>query len=127
MPSATLNQSTGTLPVRGVAAKSGRALYAGIFVRVRVPVDQVQERAVRADVAHRQRQAGPLFVVVNGENIVEQRKVRGRAAGRRAARHRGWPEGGRPRHHRRACCGRFPARRSIRRLKTIEAQPASAK
>ncbi len=47
----TLNQSTGTLPVRGVLPNSDRALLPGFFVRVRVPVDQEQNALFVPDVA----------------------------------------------------------------------------
>ena len=73
---ATLNQSTGTLPVRGVLPNSDRVLLPGFFVRVRVPVDQVQNALFVPDVALGSDQAGRYVLVVNGENIVEQRKVR---------------------------------------------------
>ena len=73
---ATLNQSTGTLPVRGVLPNSDRALLPGFFVRVRVPIDQEQNGLFVPDVALGSDQAGRYLLVVNGENIVEQRKVR---------------------------------------------------
>ncbi len=73
---ATLNQSTGTLPVRGVLPNSDRALLPGFFVRVRVPMDQVQNALFVPDASLGSDQAGRYLLVVNGENIVEQRKVR---------------------------------------------------
>ena len=73
---ATLNQSTGTLPVRGVLPNSDRALLPGFFVRVRVPVDRVQNALLVPDAALGSDQAGRYLLVVNGENVVEQRKVR---------------------------------------------------
>ena len=73
---ATLNQSTGTLPVRGVLPNSDRALLPGFFVRVRVPIDQEQNALFVPDVALGSDQAGRYLLVVNGENVVEQRKVR---------------------------------------------------
>ncbi|MDE5455186.1 efflux RND transporter periplasmic adaptor subunit [Bradyrhizobium sp. CSA112] len=72
----TLNQSTGTLPVRGVLPNSDRALLPGFFVRVRVPLDQVQNALFVPDVALGSDQSGRYVLIVNGENIVEQRKVR---------------------------------------------------
>ena len=73
---ATLNQSTGTLPVRGVLPNSDRALLPGFFVRVRVPLDQVESALFVPDVALGSDQSGRYLLVVNGENVVEQRKVR---------------------------------------------------
>ena len=72
----TLNQSTGTLPVRGVLPNSDRALLPGFFVRVRVPIDQEQNALFVPDVALGSDQAGRYVLVVNSENVVEQRKVR---------------------------------------------------
>jgi RND family efflux transporter MFP subunit len=72
----TLNQSTGTLPVRGVLPNSDRALLPGFFVRVRVPLEQQQNALLVPDVALGSDQAGRYVLVVNGENVVEQRKVR---------------------------------------------------
>src|SRR5438128_1664819 len=72
---ATLNQSTGTLPVRGVLPNSDRALLPGFFVRVRVPLDQVESALFVPDVALGSDQSGRYLLVVNGENVVEQRKV----------------------------------------------------
>jgi RND family efflux transporter MFP subunit len=72
----TLNQSTGTLPVRGVLPNSDRGLLPGFFVRVRVPIDREQNALFVPDVALGADQAGRYLLVVNGENVVEQRKVR---------------------------------------------------
>ena len=72
----TLNQATGTLPVRGVLPNSDRALLPGFFVRVRVPIDQEQNGLFVPDVALGSDQSGRYLLVVNSENVVEQRKVR---------------------------------------------------
>ena len=73
---ATLTQSTGTLPVRGVLPNPDRTLLPGFFVRVRVPIDQEKNGLFVPDVALGADQAGRYLLVVNGENVVEQRKVR---------------------------------------------------
>jgi RND family efflux transporter MFP subunit len=73
--SPTVNQSTGTLPVRGVLPNADRVLLPGYFVRVRVPVDRQQDALLVPDVALGSDQAGRYVLVVNGENVVEQRKV----------------------------------------------------
>ena len=70
----TVNQSTGTLAVRGVLPNADRVLLPGYYVRVRVPFDQ-QQNALVPDVALGSDQAGRYVLVVNGENVVEQRKV----------------------------------------------------
>jgi RND family efflux transporter MFP subunit len=74
--SPTLNQSTGTLAVRGVLANPDRVLLPGFFVRVRVPFDEQANALLVPDVALGADQAGRYVLVVNGENVVEQRKVR---------------------------------------------------
>jgi RND family efflux transporter MFP subunit len=71
----TVNQSTGTLAVRGVLPNADRVLLPGYFVRVRVPVEQEQNALLVPDAALGSDQAGRYVLVVNGENIVEQRKV----------------------------------------------------
>jgi len=123
---ATLNQSTGTLPVRGVLPNSDRTLLPGFFVRVRVPVDQVQNALFVPDVALGSDQAGRYVLVVNGENIVEQRKVR---VGPLEGGLRVIEEGLKP-DDRVITAGllrAIPGQKVDPQLKTIEAQPASAK
>jgi RND family efflux transporter MFP subunit len=71
----TVNQSTGTLAVRGVLPNADRVLLPGYFVRVRVPLDQQQGALLVPDVALGSDQAGRYLLVVTGENVVEQRKV----------------------------------------------------
>lgn len=71
----TVNQSTGTLAVRGVLPNADRVLLPGYFVRVRVPLDQQQNALLVPDVALGSDQAGRYVLVVNAENVVEQRKV----------------------------------------------------
>src|SRR5437588_3548844 len=71
----TINQSTGTLAVRGVVPNAGRILLPGYYVRVRVPIDLQEGALLIPDVALGSDQAGRYVLVVNGENIVEQRKV----------------------------------------------------
>lgn len=73
--SPTLNTSTGTLAVRGVVPNDKRALLPGYFVRVRVPFDQEKSALLVPDTALGSDQGGRYLLVVNGDNIVEQRKV----------------------------------------------------
>ncbi|MCC8955358.1 efflux RND transporter periplasmic adaptor subunit [Bradyrhizobium sp. Pear77] len=73
--SPTLNQSTGTLAVRGVFSNPERALLPGFYVRVRVPFDEQKNALLVPDIALGSDQAGRYVLVVNGENVVEQRKV----------------------------------------------------
>jgi len=73
--SPTLNQSTGTIAVRGILNNPGRVLLPGFFVRVRVPFEQQQNALLVPDVALGADQAGRYVLVVNNDNVVEQRKV----------------------------------------------------
>lgn len=71
----TLNQSTGTLAVRGLVPNDKRVLLPGYFVRVRVPFTQEKDALLVPDTALGSDQGGRYLLVVNGDNIVEQRKV----------------------------------------------------
>ncbi|BBB95869.1 MULTISPECIES: efflux RND transporter periplasmic adaptor subunit [Bradyrhizobium] len=73
--SPTLNQSTGTLAVRGVFPNPDRTLLPGFYVRVRVPFEKQDDALLVPDVAIGSDQAGRYVLVVNAENVVEQRKV----------------------------------------------------
>jgi multidrug efflux pump subunit AcrA (membrane-fusion protein) len=61
--------------VRGVLPNADRALLPGFFVRVRVPFDEQKDALLVPDVALGSDQAGRYVLVVNSENVVEQRKV----------------------------------------------------
>jgi RND family efflux transporter MFP subunit len=73
--SPTLNQSTGTLAVRGVIPNPDRVLLPGFFVRIRVPVDEEKNALLVPDTALGSDQSGRYLLVVNNDNVVEQRKV----------------------------------------------------
>lgn len=73
--SPTLNQSTGTLAVRGLVPNDKRVLLPGYYVRVRVPFDQDKSALLVPDTALGSDQGGRYLLVVGGDNIVEQRKV----------------------------------------------------
>jgi RND family efflux transporter MFP subunit len=71
----TINQSTGTLAVRGIVPNPDRVLLPGYFVRVRVPVDKQPSALLVPDTALGSDQSGRYLLVVTTENVVEQRKV----------------------------------------------------
>ncbi|EJN08735.1 RND family efflux transporter, MFP subunit [Bradyrhizobium sp. YR681] len=73
--SPTINQSTGTLAVRGLVPNDKRVLLPGYFVRVRVPFSQEKDALLVPDTALGSDQGGRYLLVVNGDNVVEQRKV----------------------------------------------------
>ena len=70
-----VNQSTGTHDVRAVFQNPERALLPGNFLRVRVPVGQQRDAVLVPDVALGSDLAGRYLLVVNADNVVEQRKV----------------------------------------------------
>jgi RND family efflux transporter MFP subunit len=74
--SPTINASTGTLVVRGLIPNPDRVLLPGFFVRVRVPVEQEQNAVLVPDTAQGSDQGGRYVLVVNKDNVVEQRRVR---------------------------------------------------
>ena len=95
-----IDPMTGTILVRGLFNNPNRDLLPGFFARIRVPHGHwaprpyflVPDRVIAED------QAGKYVLVVNKDNVVEQRRVTHRpAAGRRPARDRDRPHGRRPR------------------------------
>jgi len=70
-----VDQSTGTFLIRGIFANPNRAILPGLFVRVRVPMQNtddailVPERALGAD------QGGRFVLIVVDDNLVERRNV----------------------------------------------------
>lgn len=71
----TVNPSTGTLAIRGLLPNSDRALLPGYFVRVRVPLEEVPDALLVPDTALGADQGGRYLLVVNADNVVEQRRV----------------------------------------------------
>jgi RND family efflux transporter MFP subunit len=71
----TVNASTGTLAARASLANADRALLPGYFVRVRIASRQQQQMLLVPNVALGSDQGGSYVLVVNHDNVVEQRKV----------------------------------------------------
>jgi multidrug efflux pump subunit AcrA (membrane-fusion protein) len=71
----TVNQSTGTLAARGIIPNPDRVLLPGYFVRIRVPIEKQADALLVPDTALGADQGGRYLLVVNGDNLVEQRKV----------------------------------------------------
>src|SRR6478672_7284268 len=69
-----VNQSTGTLQVRGVFENEKFSLLPGYFVRVRVPMRSEPALLIPA-VAVGSDQAGRYALTVNADNVVEQKRV----------------------------------------------------
>jgi multidrug efflux system membrane fusion protein len=72
-----VDSTTGTLTLRAVLANKDRALLPGYFVRVRIPQSRMAAPALLVpDTAISTSQAGPYVLVVDKDNIVQQRSVR---------------------------------------------------
>jgi RND family efflux transporter MFP subunit len=69
-----VNQSTGTLQVRGVFENAKQGLLPGYFARVRVPL-RAEQALLVPEVAVGADQAGRYVLTVNADGIVEQRRV----------------------------------------------------
>jgi RND family efflux transporter MFP subunit len=70
----TVDPSTGTLAARASLQNADRVLLPGYFVRVRVP-SQPRPALLVPDVAVGSDQGGRYLLVVNKDNVVEQRRV----------------------------------------------------
>lgn len=70
-----VDADTGTIQVRAKVQNSDRQLLAGLFVRVRLPVQVLEGALVVPQAAVGSDQVGPYVLVVNGENVVERRDV----------------------------------------------------
>jgi RND family efflux transporter MFP subunit len=71
----TLSTNTGTLAVRGVLQNPKNVLLPGYFVRIRVPRPVDEVALLVPDVALGSDQGGRYVLVVNNDDVVEQRKV----------------------------------------------------
>ncbi len=70
-----VTQSTGTLAARAILQNAERVLLPGYFVRVRIPLGEPQSQLLVPEVALGSDQGGVYVLVVNKDNVVEQRKV----------------------------------------------------
>lgn len=71
-----VDPATGTLQVRGLLANADRALLPGMFVRMRVPLRRDTEALLVPDAALGTDLGGRYALVVNKDDVVEQRRVR---------------------------------------------------
>jgi RND family efflux transporter MFP subunit len=79
--SPTVNRATGTVLGRAILNNPKRVLLPGYFVRVRIPLDERQALLV-PDAALSSGQGGRYLLLVNSQNVVEQRAVEiGRTVG----------------------------------------------
>jgi RND family efflux transporter MFP subunit len=73
--SPTVDPSTGTLTARAILANADQVLLPGMFVRVRVPVGRQEKALLVPDSALGTDQGGRYLLVVNKDDVVEQREV----------------------------------------------------
>ena len=73
--SPAVDSTTGTLTARAVFDNPGRVLLPGLFVRVRIPTGTIAKALLVPDAALGADQSGRYLLVVNKDNVVEQRKV----------------------------------------------------
>jgi multidrug efflux system membrane fusion protein len=71
-----IDTATGTLAVRAVFDNKDRALLAGLFVRVRVPVGHVDKALLVRDDAIGENQQGSYVLVLGKENTVDLKLVK---------------------------------------------------
>jgi RND family efflux transporter MFP subunit len=71
-----IDQATGTLLVRGILANPDRTLLPGVFVKIRLPMGKVVQSALLVpDRALQEDQGGRYLLVLNADNVVQQRYV----------------------------------------------------
>ena len=71
-----VNSATGTLDARAIFENSDIGLLPGYFVRVRVPVQQIEGALWVDETAVSQNQLGEYVLVLGADDIVEQRQVK---------------------------------------------------
>lgn len=71
----TVDASTGTLAGRAILDNPKHVLLPGLFVRVRIPLGPPKEELLVPDTALGTDQSGRYLLVVNKDNVVEQRRV----------------------------------------------------
>jgi len=71
-----IDPTTGTLLVRGILANPDRTLLPGFFVNMRLPTARVSQNALLVpDRSLQEDQGGRYLLIVNKDNVVEQRYV----------------------------------------------------
>jgi RND family efflux transporter MFP subunit len=70
-----VDTGTGTIRIRGLLPNPDRALYPGLYTRVRVPEGEAQSRLMVPEVAVMSDQRGRFVYVVKADNTVEYRAV----------------------------------------------------
>ena len=71
-----VDSNTGTLPVRAVLENKDHALLPGLFVRVRIPVHQLDKAVLVPDAAISTGQLGSYLLTVGDDGVVVQKAVK---------------------------------------------------
>jgi RND family efflux transporter MFP subunit len=71
-----VDSTTGTLPVRAVLENKDRALLPGLFVRVRIPINQVNKAILVPEAAVGTGQLGTYLLTVGDDGVVVQKTVK---------------------------------------------------
>jgi multidrug efflux system membrane fusion protein len=71
-----LDTSTGTIELRARVMNTDFALLPGLFVRVRIPIEQIDNALLVSDTAIGSNQSGDYVLVAGKDNVVEQRRIR---------------------------------------------------
>lgn len=72
----TLDQNTGTLSVRAIFDNKDYGILAGLFARVRIPLETQKDALLIDDTAIQTSQVGSYVMVVGKDNVVEQKLVK---------------------------------------------------
>ncbi|QDU35938.1 Efflux pump periplasmic linker BepF [Maioricimonas rarisocia] len=70
-----VDQETGTLALRAIFDNPDERLLAGLFVRIRVPVGELEDAVLLPEKAVSRDQVGTFVLVVNGEDVVQRREI----------------------------------------------------
>ncbi len=70
-----IDAATGTIQLRGVFPNADHTLLPGLFARIRIPVETMENALVVPDIALGADQQGRFLLVVNDQNQVEYRPV----------------------------------------------------
>jgi membrane fusion protein (multidrug efflux system) len=71
----SVDPSTGTIQARGVFPNPDHTIIPGLFVRIRVPLQEKKDALLVPERALGRDPAGPFVLIVGSDNVVEQRAV----------------------------------------------------
>src|SRR5262249_32053818 len=71
----SVDSSTGTVQLRAIFKNEDKALFPGLFVRIRIPLGEPAPTLVVPNTALSTDQVGDYLLIVNAQNVVERRNV----------------------------------------------------